>query len=290
MLENHSADNVLGMLPQVSPARRRDFDGLPVNRFGTPIASNPSNAQTVPRPASGYVRSYPAPDDCASSGLTQNWNSSHAQYNGGRNNGFVTNAASPTPMIYLTEEQLPVTYALAGHFPVNDRYFCSMLGQTLPNRRYYFSGTSSGQVNDDDSSVLVPASQRHDLRPARCRRRLVAGLLRQRADAGGLLPQFPRQPDPGGAVRQERSLLHRRLRRHAPLGLLRRGELQLSVRGEPTGHRLRGELPAQRGPGVHEQPAMGQAGDLRHLRRARRLLRPCPAARRRSSRRHRARI
>ena len=171
MLENHSADNVLGMLPHAVPARRRDFDGLPVNRFGAPIASNPSNAQTAPRPVSGYVRSYPAPDDCASSGLTQNWNSSHAQYNGGRNDGFVTNAESPTPMMYLTQEQLPVTYALAGHFPVNDRYFCSLLGQTLPNRRYYLSGTSSGQVNDDDSSAFVPAAN---------------GTIFDRLDAGGV--------------------------------------------------------------------------------------------------------
>jgi phospholipase C len=30
-----------------------------------------------------------------------------------------------------------------------------MLGQTLPNRRYWFSGTSSGQVNDDNSAELV---------------------------------------------------------------------------------------------------------------------------------------
>ena len=171
MLENHSTDNVLGMLPQTAYARRRDFDGLPVNRFGRPIARNPSNAQTSPRPPGGYVRSYPAPDGCASTGLTQNWNSSHLQYNGGRNDGFVINAQSPTPMTYLTPAQMPVTYALAGHFPVSDRYFSSLLGQTLPNRRYYLSATSSGQVNDDNSSVLVPAAN---------------GTIFDRLDAGGV--------------------------------------------------------------------------------------------------------
>ncbi len=171
MLENHSADNVLGMLPRVASARRRDFDGLPVNRFGVPISRNPSNRKTSPRPPRGYVRSYPAPDGCASSGLTQNWNSSHVQYNGGRNDGFVTNAQSPTPMAYLTPAQMPVTYALAGHFPVSDRYFSSLLGQTLPNRRYYLSATSSGQVNDDSSSILVPAAN---------------GTIFDRLDAGGV--------------------------------------------------------------------------------------------------------
>jgi phospholipase C len=61
-------------------------------------------------------------------------------------------------MTYFTASDLPVTYALASHFPVSDRYFCSLLGQTLPNRRYYFSGTSSGQVNDDNSALLVSAA------------------------------------------------------------------------------------------------------------------------------------
>ena len=151
MLENHSADNVLGLLPQSGPWDRRDFDGLPVNWRGVPDAGNPN--------ALGQrVRSFALPDLCPSTGLTQNWNSSHAQFNGGRNNGFVTNVNSSTPMGYLTPSQLPVTYALAKRFPVSDRYFCSLLGQTLPNRRYYFSGTSSGQVNDDLSSLSLPAA------------------------------------------------------------------------------------------------------------------------------------
>jgi phospholipase C len=150
MMENHSADNILGMLPHTGSARRFDFDGLPVDRYGRPVASNPGSH--------GPVRAFHAPDMCPSNGLTQNWNSSHLQYDGGRNNGFVAVAGSPTPMSYFDAADLPVTYALAQHFPISDRYFCSLLGQTLPNRRYYFSGTSSGQVNDDNSALLVSAA------------------------------------------------------------------------------------------------------------------------------------
>jgi phospholipase C len=150
MLENHSADNVLGLLPHVSPGRR-NFDGLPANRRGVPIASNPDIN-------GNRVRSFALPDVCPAHGLTQNWNSSHNQWHGGRNDGFVINANSPTPMGYLTPAQMPVTYALARHFPVSDRFFCSVLGQTLPNRRYYFSGTSSGQINDDTASIFVSAA------------------------------------------------------------------------------------------------------------------------------------
>jgi phospholipase C len=37
---------------------------------------------------------------------------------------------------------------LAGHFPIGERHFCSVLGQTFPNRCYFFAGTSSGTIND----------------------------------------------------------------------------------------------------------------------------------------------
>src|SRR5437588_8720883 len=89
VLENHSADNVLGMLPQYSRGRRWYYDGLPVDRRGVPIASNPDRSGKP-------VRSFRLSDLCPSSdGLTQNWNSSHRQYDNGRNDGFVSNAGSP---------------------------------------------------------------------------------------------------------------------------------------------------------------------------------------------------
>ena len=37
---------------------------------------------------------------------------------------------------------------MASVFPVSDRYFCSVLGQTYPNRRYLISAASLGFVND----------------------------------------------------------------------------------------------------------------------------------------------
>src|SRR5438270_11028380 len=177
VLENHSADNVLGMLPQYSRARRWYYDGLPVDRRGVPIASNPDRTGKP-------VRSFAMPDLCpSSSGLTQNWNSSHHQFDNGRNDGFVSNANSPEPMGYLSPRQMPVSYALARHFPVSDRYFCSVLGQTLPNRRYLFAATSSGQVNDDNSSLLVPAAN---------------GTIFDRLDAGGVswLVYYGNTPSP----------------------------------------------------------------------------------------------
>ena len=213
------------------------FDGLPVNRRGIPISTNPDQSGKP-------VRSFVLPDLCPSEGLTQNWNSSHIQYNNGRNNGFVRNVNSPTPMGYFTKPQMPVTYALAAHFPVSDRFFCSLLGQTLPNRRYYFSGTSSGQVNDDNSSLLVSAAN---------------GTIFDRLDAAKVswhvyygnvpspayFPNVRNNPLQVVKLRQEPAVLHRRGEREAAGGLLRGGGLQLPVRGEPPGRRLRGDVLAR---------------------------------------------
>jgi len=44
-------------------------------------------------------------------------------------------------MGYVTEADIPYTYALATEFTVCDRYFCSAQGPTDPNRSYFMSGT-----------------------------------------------------------------------------------------------------------------------------------------------------
>jgi phospholipase C len=151
MMENHSTDNILGLLPTVSPAHRWSFDGLPLDNTGKPIAWNPDKT-------GNRVYSYPLADMCPFQGLGQDWNATHVQWDNGKMDGFVENAGYKTPMSYFTPEQLPISYAVASNYAISDRHFCSVMGQTLPNRRFYFSGTSSGYVNDDDASIFVDAA------------------------------------------------------------------------------------------------------------------------------------
>jgi phospholipase C len=64
-------------------------------------------------------------------------------------------------MGYWTGVDLPFTYSLAKTFPIGDRWFCSLLGQTFPNRRYLIAGTSAGMTDDtgvSDLSLVVPAA------------------------------------------------------------------------------------------------------------------------------------
>jgi phospholipase C len=149
MMENHSFDNVLGMLPHTVRSRR-GVDGLPVSRSGRQLAVN--------RDASGHpVRAQHAPAVCQLDSVPrQDWNASHLSFDGGRNDGFVK-ASGPVAMWFWDDRELPFTYSLASHFPVGERYFGSCLGQTYPNRRYLLAGTSDGITATDNLTFTVPA-------------------------------------------------------------------------------------------------------------------------------------
>ncbi len=149
MMENHSFDNVLGMLPHRARRRRR-VDGLPV-RHGRQLAYNLDAG-------GNKVRSRHAQTPCQQRARpSQAWNASHLSYNGGRNDGFVL-ASGPVAMRYFDNRELRFTYSLARHFPIGERYFCSCLAQTYPNIRYLLTGTSSGVIRTDNSTFSTPAA------------------------------------------------------------------------------------------------------------------------------------
>ncbi len=150
MMENHSFDNLLGLVPSQVPGRGR-VDGLTV-RGGKPLNFN-LDAQGHPVYASH------ATSPCQLVGLpTQAWNASHQSWGNGRNDGFVL-ASGPVAMEYWDQRDLPFTYSLVRHFPIGQRYFASALAQTYPNRRFFFCGTSSGLVATNLSQTLhLPAA------------------------------------------------------------------------------------------------------------------------------------
>ena len=139
MMENHSFDNLLGMLPY-QVAGRRSVDGFRL-KHGKPVNANPD--------ANGnLIRAQHAGSPCQLSGEpSQSWNASHEAFDNGRNDGFVK-ASAPVAMRFWDKRDLPVTYSLAQAFPIGERHFCSLLGQTFPNRMYFFAGTSQGTIND----------------------------------------------------------------------------------------------------------------------------------------------
>src|SRR5579859_4831896 len=155
MMENHSFDNYLGMLGR--------GEGFPLDAGGMPISSNRRKNGTEVRAhecsATTQVKGVPS----------QAWHASHQQYGHGGMDGFVTSieedlerggtaattgdgaAAADFPALgmgYWTERHLPFYAGLARAFPVADRWFCSCLGPTFPNRRFLIAGTANGLIDD----------------------------------------------------------------------------------------------------------------------------------------------
>ena len=142
MMENHSYDNHLGMLG------RAGADGFTIGPNGSPTAQNPY-------PDGRIQHAFRMPTTCQLPGHpSQTWLASHTQLNGGKLNGFVESHSGPVAMGYWEKADLPFYYSMASVFPIADRYFCSVLGQTLPNRRYLMAATSLGQVNNDGVPML----------------------------------------------------------------------------------------------------------------------------------------
>ncbi|MFZ0173558.1 MAG: alkaline phosphatase family protein [Acidimicrobiales bacterium] len=155
MMENHSFDNAIGLLGR--------GDGFTLGPDGRPTATNPDGH-------GGLVHAFPMPTPCQLANQpTQTWNASHQQYDHGTNEGFVLSASGPVAMGYFTVEDLPFTYGLARTFPIADRWFCSVLAQTFPNRRYLLAGTSLGLIDDSLLMTLPPNGtileqlERHDI-------------------------------------------------------------------------------------------------------------------------------
>jgi phospholipase C len=152
MMENHSFDNILGMLGR--------GDCLPKGPNGRPLI-------TLPDGHGNLVRAFHMPSECQTNGVGQNWNLAHHSLVDG-NRGFVEGSTGEA-VGYFTGRDLPFTWDMARTFPIADHWFSSLLGQTDPNRRYLFAGTSLGQVADQLNDDLPPNGtifellNRHDI-------------------------------------------------------------------------------------------------------------------------------
>ena len=217
-------------------------------------------------------------------------------------------------MGYYTPEVLPFAYSLARTFTLANRWFCSVPGPTYPNRRFLLAGTAYGGIHRSRDAARPAAAQRHDLRPAvdahDINWRNYFTDVPQTAVIPSIIEKHPRTSPrsrkffhdcaAGHAARGElrrsgarRGLRHRRGARlaAAPVASCSRSWRATSRRhrrdrGGPAGHVL-GEdwaSPGRRG-GAAVAAVAAHPADL-HLRRARRLLRPRPAAGRDPARRH----
>jgi phospholipase C len=146
MMENHSFDNLLGALSRSGQPRA---DGLRFNHLGVARNSNPD--------ADGVaVPSFVIPTTAQAPSVTQTWNATHEQIDGGKMDGFVRSVESHEPMGYWTEDVLPFAYSFARTFCLANRWFCSAPCQTYPNRRFLMAGTAYGDIATTTESLEDP--------------------------------------------------------------------------------------------------------------------------------------
>ena len=142
MQENHSFDSYFGML-DIGDGYTLDGQGVPTNSCPNP---NDGNA---PFPV------FRADQGCQiGPGVSQSWNATHKEYNGGAMDGFMFNG-NTNSMKYWDESFLPFYYDLARTFVLCDRWFASTPCQTYPNRRYLQAATSVGLVSTDPQAVIA---------------------------------------------------------------------------------------------------------------------------------------
>lgn len=136
------------MLGSLDCSERAAIDGIP-----TPPKTNPDSQGT------------PIPQWLMTKEVPYSYNINHqradvtANYDAGKMDGFVTRYEQTNPpdkripMGSYGDDRVPVLHALAKRFTVCDRWFCSMLSSTWPNRKYFHSGQRD---SDDDTQMLPP--------------------------------------------------------------------------------------------------------------------------------------
>ncbi len=124
--ENHSFDNYFGTYPGV--------DGLsasiklPATRGGPPTVAP-------------YHLTAPLPHD-----LNHDWIPAHRAYDGGKMDGFVWADQYKDVMGYYTAQDIPNYWDYAQHFTLDDMFFSSLMGPSLPNHLYTVAGSAGGWI------------------------------------------------------------------------------------------------------------------------------------------------
>jgi phospholipase C len=136
MMENRSFDHYLGWLP-----------GADGRQVGLTFADRDGNPHDT-------VRLAPDFQGCAHPDPDHSWEGGREQVNGGQMDGFLRSGNNDEFSIgYYAEEDLPFIGHAAKAFTTYDRFFCSLLASTFPNREYMHAAQSYGKVDNSIPEV-----------------------------------------------------------------------------------------------------------------------------------------
>ncbi len=150
MMENRSVDHYLGWYGAENPG----FDGIQHKQFRDlrrgakgPMVS--TRDWGVAGRGDYHGRGYNDPN--------HGWDGGRLQRNGGRMDGWLHPAThnDELALSYYGAADIPVWAQLTRGWQTYDRWFCSLMAPTQPNRYYLYSGQSAGLKNNDVPPELV---------------------------------------------------------------------------------------------------------------------------------------
>jgi phospholipase C len=161
MQENRSFDHYLGHLVAEGDYNAGDFsdgDAGPGSGFShSDQLDGPPPGWSNPDGDGGTV--VPHADNEYCYGVNHSWGAQHDDYDNGLNDHFVTqnNPDGQRTFFYEDDTVIPFYHALADTFAVGDRYFCSVLSSTWPNRFFLMAATSFG-IGDNSFATVDTAA------------------------------------------------------------------------------------------------------------------------------------
>jgi phospholipase C len=149
MMENRSFDHLLGYLKY---PKKKQFEGIR-DREGEFVNRTQDGREVYPSPNANFSI-FPGPDHSHEGVMEQLLGSNPRVYPYQvTNQGFAMNYEKSSPgqgskaLECFRPDQVPVLSKLAMEFAVCDHWFCSVPGETWPNRNFAHAGTSDGEVN-----------------------------------------------------------------------------------------------------------------------------------------------
>ena len=137
MMENRSFDHYLGWLP-----------GADGRQAGLTFSDKHGRLHATHRLGTEF-------QGCGFLDPDHSWDGGRLELDGGRMDGFLKADSDVFSIGYYTEHDLPFTPQVAQSFTTFDRFFCSLLASTYPNREYMHAGQSYGRK---DNSLPVTSS------------------------------------------------------------------------------------------------------------------------------------
>jgi len=175
MLENRSFDHYFGQLTLPTDHATLPGEGRILLPYGAETdfhAADPNGEmviglagdETNPGPDGEAVGLFKQDRSRKLHHLPHKWEPMHDAFNNGANDGFVmahhnynkheTLTAGPEVMGIHNRDDVPMLYALADNYTLCDRYHCSVMGPTWPNRFFMHAASSGGRQTNKPRAFL----------------------------------------------------------------------------------------------------------------------------------------